>query len=217
MKSKILQENLIDSPNFLVFVSGSWEIGDPDRNLLASEALTETGLTSTLLYESFRDWEALQHAESREDWKDAFGDKTYLDELDELKAVIGYVRQQHDPKNIYLSGSSYGGGLVVLALGPLDINNILLAAPEISIPDEHKTRIYSGFPDSSEFLRAIRDFQGRLRIIFGEQDERVPFEHSSSLYSSVRTKDKRLTILPGDHTFSDNIEGYVQEHLAAFR
>jgi len=215
LSSRIISLEKIKSSNLLIFVQGSWEIAENDRNVAASKRVAKEGLASTLLYESSRDWEALQSAGSQEEWVGAFGDKNYSDELAELKALIDYVKREHGVDDVYLSGSSFGGGLAVQASD--SASGLLLACPQIYCPEDGRVGIYQGFPDTEQFLDAISQFQGRLRIIHGDNDDRVPVNTSTALYGKAGTEDKRFVLLPGDHTFTDNIEGYVQEHVAIFR
>lgn len=221
LESKIVSLQQIEDPtNFLIFVQGSWEVGDNERNVAASERIKEEGLASTLLYESARDLDALQRVSTREEWIRAFGDKTYHDELAQLKALIGYISTQYQPKEIFLSGSSFGGGLVALALDSApNITRVLLSCPQIHLDDNaERVSIYRGFPDTKNFLEAISRFHGRLNIIHGDGDNVVPLEQSFALYNAATTPHKRLVVLPGDHSFSGtNKENYVNEHLVAFR
>lgn len=221
LESKIVSLQQIEDPsNFLIFVQGSWEVGDNERNVAASKRIKEKGLASTLLYESSRDWDALQGASTREQWIRAFRDKNYQDELAELNALIGYVNTQYRPKEIFLSGSSFGGGLVALALDSApNVSKVFLSCPQIHLNDNaERVSIYRGFPDTKNFLEAISRFHGRLSIIHGDGDNIVPLEQSFALYNATTTPHKRLVVLPGDHSFSGATkENYVQENLVAFR
>ena len=218
LSSRIVSLKQADSPNFLIFVQGSWEVANNTRNVAASEKIRERRLASTLLYESSRDWDALQSASTRDYWIKAFGDKTYQDELEELRAIIAYVNREYGPGETFLSGSSYGGGLTTLAsTSAPNITRVLLACPQIDCSHEQeRINIYRGFPEMMDFLEAISQFHGRLRIICGDGDENIYFGQLSALYVGATTQDKRLVLLPGNHTFTDNIEGYVQEHLECF-
>ena len=211
--SRIVQQ--IDSPRLVIFVQGSWEIGDNPRNLAASQRITEAGLASTILYESSRNWKALENASNQAEWIAAFGQKTYDNELAELNDMIAYAKKEKGAKEIFLSGSSFGGGLA--ALVSASASRLLLAAPQIYCPPEKRVSIYQGFPQAEQFFEAITKFSGKLRIIHGDRDETISTNQSAALYDQARTKDKRLVLLPGNHTFTDNIEGYVQEHLDFFR
>ena len=221
LESKIVSLQQIEYPsNFLIFVQGSWEVGDNERNVAASKRIKEKGLASTLLYESSRDWSALQRASTRDEWISAFRDKNYQDELAELNALLRYINAQYLPKEIFLSGSSFGGGLVALALDCApNISKVFLSCPQIHLDDSvERVSIYRDFPDTKNFLEAISRFHGRLHIIHGNEDNIVPLEQSFALYNAATTPYKRLVVLPGNHSFSGmNKENYVQEHLVAFR
>ena len=221
LESKIVSLQRIEEPSkFLIFVQGSWEVGDNERNVAASKGIEEKGLASTLLYESSRDWGALQRASTREEWIKSFRDKSYQDELAELNALIRYVNAQYQPQEIFLSGSSFGAGLVALNLDTAtNITRVLLSCPQIHLNDDaERISIYRRFPDTECFLRVISRFRGRLHIIHGDLDNIVLLEQSFALYNAATTPHKRLVILPGDHSFSGtNKENYVKEHLIAFR
>ena len=220
MKSRIVDLKKIDSPNFLIFVQGSWEIGKNERNVAASEGVIEEGIASTVLYESSRDLRALDKATTPWDWISAFNNKTYQDELKELRELIDYVNKEYGPVNLFLSGSSYGGGLVTLVSGDVsNLTRMLLCCPQIICPDELKqANIYKDFPKERAFLGAISRYKGRVILIHGNNDKKVPIDQSESLYNAAKTMDKKLVILDADHTFTDTArEMYVREHISAFR
>jgi len=226
LKSRIVAlDQIEDTSNFLIFVQGNWEFANNERNVAASNAIREHGIASTLLYESSRDWNYLENWPQDKpmedpDWKRAFGDKTYEDELRELRDLINHINSKYNPANIYLSGSSFGGGLATLVAGDgiPNLSRVLLCCPTISIDKGRpQESIYKGFLAADEFLLAISRFHGGLRNIHVETDDFTPVNHSSALYYTPTTNDQRFVILPGQHTFSDNIPGYVQEHIEAFR
>lgn len=130
------------------------------------------------------------------------------------------MQRIYSPKNIFLSGSSYGGSLVTLVCSNPEykVSKVLLASPEIDVRGAKvRDNLYQGFPPKDTFLESISKFEGRLHIIHGDYDQKIPMKDSVQLYNASRTNDKRFIVLPGDHTFSgEGIEGYVKEHLRAF-
>lgn len=210
------------SPNFLIFVHGSWAVRDNDLNVEASKAIAAKGLASMLLYDSRREWRVTQKPDvTQEEWVRAFDGKTYQDELQELRAYIDYAREKYQPENLFLSGRSYGGGLVALVSGDNipELKRVLLFSPEIESPYvENPPNIYQGFPHIDEFLLAIKRYKKRLTIVHGENDDVVPFEHSDLLYQVALTRQKNLIKVVGaDHSFSGSaLEEYVKAHLIAF-
>jgi len=212
-------ERVVNSPNFLVFVQGSWEVADNQRNLRASQMIADEMLASTLLYESPRNRLSLQKATTNEDWQAAFNGRNYLDELESLLAAINHLKNEYRPQKIFLSGSSYGGGLVTLVLGiRRDIDGVLLHAPQIIASEELKRiNIYQEMPAPERYLEAIAGFSGKVRMIHGDKDRVIPLQHSLTLYSHVQTTDRKLILLPGNHTFTDNLAGYAQEHVELLR
>ena len=113
-KFKTQEERIIDSPNFLIFVQGAWQVWNNNNNIAASNVVTDNGLASVLLYDSKRDWKSLANLSSNEQWIAAFDEKTYQDELAELREKIDYVITTYKPENLFLSGYSYGGGLAAI-------------------------------------------------------------------------------------------------------
>lgn len=181
-------KQLESSRNFLIFAQGSWEIGDNDRNKIASQAVFDKGIASTLLYESSRNWSRLENAATEADWRRAFEGKNYFNELQELREAIDYAQKKFKPEHVFLSGYSYGGGLAALAAGDNipNLDRVLLFAPQIACTEEQKQiNIYREFPDKKEFLEAIARYNGKLRIIHGKQDE-VADSNVSGNISTVR-------------------------------
>ncbi|MBI2660061.1 hypothetical protein HYX07_02775 [Candidatus Woesearchaeota archaeon] len=217
---KTYQETVIDSPNFLIFVQGSWAPWNNPNNVAASRAITVKGIASVLLYDSRRDWSVTQGREVKWwQWIEAFDGKTYRDEAAELREKIEHVRKDYKPKNIFLSGNSYGGGLAALVSGDgiPELNRVLLFSPQISSPSAD-VNIYGDFPSWEEFSAAISRYSGELTVAHGNKDAVIGIEQSVRLFEAAKTqKLKRLVLLPTDHSFSNAANLYVKEHLIAFR
>lgn len=221
---RITEKTVIGSPNFLVFVQGAWGAGNNDLNIAASKEIIKEKIASTLLYESFRDWAYLESWPSdkkmeHDDWKKAFDEKTYFNELEEFRQIVDYVNREHNPQNLFVSGRSYGGGLVTLISGEEipNLKRILLISPQIACSEEAKQdNIYQGFPPIEEFLNAISRYKGKLHILHGEYDGIVPVKQSELLLDAATTNEKHLSKVAADHSFSGKAqEKYVQAHLEA--
>tara|TARA_Y100000310_G_scaffold338175_1_gene427108 strand:+ start:1180 stop:1848 length:669 start_codon:yes stop_codon:yes gene_type:complete len=214
---RIIDYEDCDSYTTVIFVPGSWEIGNNQRNSAASDAIIRQCIANTLFYESTRDWDALDTAATREDWIGAFDGKTFQSELADLKAVIDQERKEPNIGKIYLSGSSYGGALAIMASDLVD--GMLLAAPQISCnPGENPPNIYQDFPTLETLGQKLAAFQGPLSIVHGQEDNVIPIDSSFEAYMlATGTRDKRFTIIPGNHTFTDNLTGYAREHLHFLR
>jgi len=214
------KEVVIDSPNFVIFIQGAWAAWNNPNNAAASQAITKDGIASVLLYDSYRDWGTTQKPDvTDEQWKSAFDGKNYRDELREFRAKIDYVMKTYHPKNLFISGNSYGGGLAALVAGDVpELQRVLLFSPQIVCPDSLQgVNIYREFPSLEEFSEAISRFKGELTIVRGNKDSIVQMEQPARLYDAAEsTKFKRFVLLPADHSFS-NAELYTNEHVMAFR
>lgn len=209
---------------FLIFVHGFPSHKDIGQNKEASEGIVKEGIASTVRYSSSRQWELWKAAgKDLEKKMAAFAGKEYQQEFEELKSVISYVNQRFHPEQLYLSGTSYGGGLAALLCGEEipNLEKVLLSCPHID-PEWRKKEdwgCYRSFPPKEKFLEAIARYQGKLQIIHSSEDIIVPFWQSEELFKAATTSDKELIALPGrDHVFLEEAQKrYIEQHLAFFR
>lgn len=205
----------------VIFVSGFPSKRDLGQNRAASARIIEERLASTIRYSSSRNWELWEKATYFDDQLLAFAGKNYHDELRELQQVIDYTNQTLQPRELYLSGTSYGGGLVTLIAPTVPkVRGILLSCPQID-PEWRKERgwpCYGDFPERIEFTAAISRFQGRVWILHSVQDQVVSIAQGKALHDAVKTKDKKFIELDGaEHVFVGQArEAYVQVHQEFF-
>ena len=134
---------IVDSQNFLILVPGAWAVWNNPLNLAAGEAVARENLASVLMYGSRRYWDAMAVARNENDVIRAHDGKTYDDELSELREKIDYVQKTYHPKNLFISGRSFGGGLAALVSGDKipNLSKVLLVSPQIDVDNaiDHPT------------------------------------------------------------------------------
>ena len=227
---KILEERTIAASCFLIFVHGAYEIGNSSKNTAAAAEIRSHSIASTLLYESSRDWDALQHAGTEDEWIAAFEGKTYADELDELRGVIDYVNKKFHPEKLLLSGTSFGAGLMTIVAPEIaNLEGILISNPQIRHRDAAREKpLYRGFPPVERFIKAMQHFHGDLTVLLASEDlilcdDGTVYSDAFPLFSASPSPRKRLSIVPANHGYITNEQypnaekHYVHEHVHAFR
>ncbi|MBI1935539.1 hypothetical protein HYS31_03785 [Candidatus Woesearchaeota archaeon] len=215
-------ETIIDSPNFLIFAPGSWASWNNPPNIAARDAIIKLNIASVLLYESKRKLEITQKPNvNQAEWISAFDGKTYQDELKELRERIDHVINTYNPKNLFLSGRSYGGGLAALVSGDgiPNLNRVLLVSPQIICPEHYgHYNIYQEFQPREKFLEAMSRYKGRLMIVWGEYESAAFKEQSEMLFKAATAPaKKKIEVKGADHSFSgEAAERYILAHLEAF-
>ncbi len=210
--------------SFLILVHGFPSHKDVGQNKEASEMIVNERIASTVRYSSSRQWE-LWKAAGKDLGKQmaAFAGKEYQQELAELKSIVSYVQQRFHPEQLYLSGTSYGGGLTALLCGEEipNLEKVLLSCPHID-PEWRKELdwgCYRSFPPKEQFLEAIARYAGELRIIHSRDDQVVPFWQGEELWRAATTPDKELiTLKGGAHLFTGEARKvYIEQHRDFFR
>ena len=213
---------------FLLFVPGFPSHKDVGQNVEASEQIVQAGIASTFRYSSSRNWELWKEAEKAgtnfekfEKQSATFSGKTYQQELEELRMVVDHINQEFCPAQLYLSGTSYGGGLAALLCGEsiAHLSKVLLSCPQIEPAGREQWNCYRGFLPKEAFQEALARYQGKLRIIHSRGDRVVPFQQARELFDAATTNDKELISLPGgNHIFTGEArKEYVRQHLDFFR
>lgn len=152
-------------------------------------------------------------------------DMTIFSEMEDLRAVIDYVRslEQVDANNLFLMGGSQGGLVTSLVAEEVEelIRGMILYFPAFNIPDDWRNHFkaeadipevfeFWGMNLGGDFFRSIREFDtfehiGGLKknvlVIHGDRDSIVTVENSErakQLYQNME-----LVVLPGEgHGFS---------------
>jgi len=240
MTYKIQEVSQIDSPNLAIFVQGSWAPWNNEFHIAVRDALLKAKISSTVMYDSERDWEALKTVSTRKEWIAAFDGKTYQDQLVALRDVIEHINIEYTPENLYLVARSYGGGLAALVCGDgiPNLTKAVLSAPQISIPhSENLPNIYQNFPATEHFLVAVNQFEGELTLIHGLYDIRrdnIPTEGDVLTVENVlmsmeipmflldKAQHAKLLILKQGHKPLANDKKtispqYIQAHIDALR
>ena len=225
MKAKIIEEKRVQSSTkVVVFIHGSYAVGNSAKNLAAAERIRSEGIASTVLYESSRDWIRCSSARTSDDWVAAFAGKTYQHELDDLLEVLEYINKEQRPTEIFLSGTSYGAGLALLAADHVPgITRLLLSAPQITPPEHDNGPIYDGFPTDKKFGAVLRRFNGSLSVLIGDHDTGERWRDAHLIIDNAATEKKRLSVLHANHNFGDKPDCpsmrwvYGEEHVQAFR
>ncbi|MBI4308498.1 MAG: alpha/beta fold hydrolase [Chloroflexi bacterium] len=148
----------------------------------------------------------------------AFEDITLAGRIADFRAALDAVASAAPGAGRWGAiGSSFGGMVVAGARDPRVRALALLATPAI-IPAPAPQEVVDGyhylqsgnrlrmafFHDVARYdiLAAVRDFQGPVLVVHGDQDGVVPVEQALRLYGVARGP-KRLEVIPGaDHLFS---------------
>ena len=226
-----VHETMINSPNILVLIQGSCMPYNQVCNIAVKDAIIDAGIASVIMYDSSRDWDALETADTNPEWRAAFDGKTFQDELREARALFYYVNDEYSPDKLFLSGRSYGGSLGALIAGDRieNLERVMLTSPQLFFSqDEELPNIYQNAPAHEEILESIAHYSMKLRIVsgLGETEEFIVGARELFRHAGIEARpprDKEWTILDTDHTSSDDptakpltYHAYVKQHLDFF-
>lgn len=139
---------------------------------------------------------------------------TVSQRLEELEAVVFWLRQNGDIRNnVCLLGSSLGGYVASLYAARQPVAALSLWATPIdlldivpNIPQQELAKLKQDFYVDARTLdfAACLGALSRVQIIHGTQDAIVPSEHAEKIMEKVNHP-KELIFLPGaDHSLTDN-------------
>jgi len=195
-----------------VICKGLFGVFDPSHasavNVLG-DLLLEHNVSNVVFFNSSRDF-AFSADSDFESRTRAFGDKTFDDELADLRAVTLYVTEHagslfgcdHADLTVYVHGTSIGGTLALMLTAEYPhIKKLSLCAPPSSRGSSHKP-IISTMPEQSALLSVARQFTGDLFLLCGEEDTIVPRESSFKLLEHATHAHTSFRIVPGaSHDF----------------
>ena len=138
--------------------------------------------------------------------------------LTDGRAALDFLsRQKNKPNGIVLYGESLGSGIAVRLAGEpayrQAIRAVVLIAPYTSITDV-AAHHYPFFPakaivkDKFDSLSAIRNYDGALLVIHGEEDRTVPVSFGRKLFSAAREPKKAYWVAGAGHNDLFRPENY---------
>ncbi len=140
----------------------------------------------------------------------AFAGKTFDEELNDLCAVIRYVKDRAQGSfninplelALYVHGMSIGGTVALMASAKFpEIQRLSLCAPP-SNRGRSKQSVISTMSDSEAIFAAASRFVGELFLLYGDEDTVVPRESSFAICTHARKAQVSTRVIPGaDHDF----------------
>ncbi len=203
---------VVDSPNLLLLVHGSydgrlrWDHSQKSLYRQVAETVTGEGAASVGRFD-FPSPSADGLA-SVLTYRGGFGSR-----LSHLQKVLDAIRESDVAfERLYLAGTSYGGGLVAMAVGMFaqETEGVLLACPQTDVGAWNYRRLlsmYRDFPPKGAIPSSWERYAGTKSIIHGELDRLVSRQSVEAL--------GQVEIIPGaDHGFSgESRKAYVNAHL----
>lgn len=195
-----------------VVCKGLYSVFDPKHacgvNVLG-DMLIDNNTSHVVFYNSSREFSftADSNFESR---KEAFSNKTFSDEVADLRTVIQYVLDHAQEEFwirtsdlvLYLHGTSIGGTISLVATAEFpQIQKLSLCAPPASRGSSKKP-IVSSMPDSEELFSVVKQFTGEMFLLYGGNDSIVPKESSFAIIlHTVKARTSTLVVPSVDHDF----------------
>jgi hypothetical protein len=197
-----------------IFVNGLYGVFDPtektDKLNILIKKLVEGDITNCVSYNSSRDFEFDSTLEYRERI-DAFKDKTFLQELEDLKDVVGWVTGncekifgiKREELVLNIHGNSLGGTLAILLCDFFpSIKKISLCGSGCGTNGSTKS-IMSTIIDEEDILKSVGLFEGDLLLLQGGEDTTVPQESGLKILNYAIKANKIHIVVPGvNHNFS---------------
>lgn len=240
MKKITLKGNYHDDPIYIyisktikpvqavtIFVHGLYGVFDPTENTdkvnLLVKKLIGGNISHCLNYNSSRDFQ-FGHGTDYDKRREAFKEKTFLQELDDLKTVVQWIINNSEKAFgikkidlfINIHGNSLGGTLAILLedFFPM-IRKISLCGSGCGTNGSSKP-ILSTFFEEKVILDSISQFTGDLLLLQGGEDTTVPLESGLKILEHVVNAKNSHILVPGaNHNFSkinglENIEAKNQ-------
>ncbi len=200
------------TPVVTIICKGLFGVFDPSHacavNVLG-DMLIEHNVSHVVFYNSSRDF-TFSADSNFEDRKRAFGDKSFSDELDDLRMVASYVTEHAEELfgcdsakvTLYVHGTSIGGTLALMLTSKYpNIKKLSLCAPPSSRGNSSKP-IVSTMPEQSTLLSVAQQFTGDMFLLYGEKDTIVPKESSFKILEhATHANTSSRVVLGANHDF----------------
>jgi dienelactone hydrolase len=197
-----------------ILVHGVYGVTSPDdpreKSIRLAQKLVASGVSHAVLYNSSRDFvfdDDMDYAARQE----AFKDKTFAEELEDLRRVIAYVRERSQaefgiaPKDLklYLHGNSLGGTIIVTSVKDIPgVEKVSLCGSGCGTNGSTKP-ILSTMYDEVAILAGITDYTGELQLLQGSADTVVPRESGWKIIQHATKTHAKVIVVPGaNHNFS---------------
>jgi dienelactone hydrolase len=204
-----------------IVCKGLYSVFDPTHSCgvnVLGDMLVDANLSHVVFYNSSRDYTfgADSNFESR---KAAFAEKTFDDELADLRIVIEHVIDHaHEVFGIdqsrlvlYLHGTSIGGTVALMVTETFpQIKKLSLCAPPSNKGASRKP-IVSTMPQSESLFKVAGRYTGDMFLLYGGNDTIVPKESSFALVQhAINARVTSLVVPNADHDFRklDGNESY---------
>lgn len=192
--------------NVLINVHGLYGMsGDPGSKseMLAGEVASK-GLAHAVIFNSSRDWNAFEDG-NWEKMKKAFADKTFTQELQDIKDTIGLIIDQSeylfgakkDKLRIFLVGNSLGGTLVTC------LDDYFKYIDKIVLAGSGTRTVFPSNLTEKKVLSKAGKFKGKVMFLQGSKNNVVPLGAGDTLLSGYKNAETTKKVIEGaNHNFS---------------
>lgn len=197
-----------------IFAHGLYGVFDTDENddkvNRLVKRLTTKNISHCVIYNSSRDFSFSPNTDYK-DRKKAFLDKTFEQELSDLKKVVIWVIEnsekvfgvKSEKLSINIHGTSLGGTLAIL------LEDLFTKIKKISLCGSGCGGIYSTKPILSTYfaekdiLDSAAKYKGRLLLLQGSEDTVIPKESGLKILKyAINATTKHIVIYGTNHNFS---------------
>lgn len=197
-----------ESTHFFIFFHGSFSSSYfGEKNDIIARKIIENGLGNVLLYETSRQVYSFETKLPFEEYKKAFGPKTYREELEDVKSIFSFFNQtmvkDRSRSRFHFVGSSLGGTQCSYLLPEYGhmVSDVFLLGSGITTKTKGST--YPGYPAKEEILKNYHDYSGAVYLVQGSEDTVVSKEEAMELLDHAgKSRVKMNIIMEGvDHSF----------------
>ena len=136
----------------------------------------------------------------------------------DMDRVYEWLQSQHPNLPVWVAGYSLGSGLASYLASKHDAESLILIAPYESL-EAMKDGILPIIPDfllkyPLDNKKHLDDYNGRVAIFHGTEDEVIPYAHSERLYAEYTDKIKFITLENVGHRraiFHPSISNYLEQ------
>lgn len=169
----------------------------------------EKNIANVVHFSSSRDWNVFPTDGNFVKQQEAFKNKTFKEESQDLADTIDLILDQSktlfgvEGVRLYIVGSSIGGTVTSTLKDKFKhIDKLVLAGTGTGYSGSTKP-ILSTCPQENEVLSSVKSYKGELLFLQGSKDDVVPFEAQNKLFEGYKNAKKEKIIIEGsNHNFS---------------
>ncbi|QQG47324.1 MAG: hypothetical protein HY044_04335 [Candidatus Woesebacteria bacterium] len=181
------------------------------KSKLLGNKILEKNIANVVQFSSSRNWNIFPDDGTYEKQMQAFEEKTFKEETQDLRDTIDFVLDQSkylfevesDKLRFYIIANSIGGTVISTLEDKFRYIDKIILAGSGTKPSDSTKSILSTVPSEKEIFDSTKNFKGELLFLQGSKDDVVPIDAQDKLFESYKNaKPKKVIIEGANHNFS---------------